>query len=59
MISWFEVHVDLIGPQNIKVNNEEMQFLALTCLEPVFNLFEIASVKFKDFDEVTHVFKNS
>jgi hypothetical protein len=38
---WHEVHIDSIGPWKIKLNGQQMEFRALTCIEPVTNLLEI------------------
>ena len=35
-----EVHVDLIGPWKVIVNNTKIIFDALTCIDPVTNLAE-------------------
>jgi len=41
--SWHNVHVDSIGPWTIQVSGKDVQFRALTMLEPVTNLIEIVS----------------
>ena len=41
ILPWYEVHVDFIGPWNVKVNEHDMCFNALTCIDPVTNLIEI------------------
>jgi hypothetical protein len=39
-VSWEQVHLDLISPLNIKVKGHKkpVQFIALTCIDPVLNL---------------------
>ena len=39
---WHEVHVDSIGNWSIKVNGHKLDFSALTAIDPVTNLLEIA-----------------
>jgi len=63
MMSWQEVHVDLIGPWKVKVNpgnpNEsEIEFLALTCIDPVTNVVEMVCVDNKSSAHVAQQFKN-
>lgn len=39
--SWQEVHVNLIGPWQFKIKENEVTFHALTCIDLVMSLFEI------------------
>ena len=41
---WREVAVDTIGPWTLKIGNEEIQFSALTMIDTVTNLVELAQV---------------
>ena len=41
---WDEVAVDLIGPWKLEVNGQEVEFNALTCIDPVTNLAELIRV---------------
>ena len=45
ILPWHEVHIDFIGPWTIRVNNQDMVFNALTCIDPVTNLVEIVRLK--------------
>jgi hypothetical protein len=38
---WEEVHIDLIGPWMVEVAGQQVEFLALTCIDPVTNLTEL------------------
>ena len=57
MTPWSEVMVDLIGPWKIKVNNEDIYFSALTCIDPVTNLVEIIRIENKTADHVSRKFE--
>ena len=50
---WSEVMVDLIGPWKIKVNNEDIYFSTLTCIDPVTNLVEIIRIENKTADHIS------
>eukprot|EP00804_Cyclotella_cryptica_P019353 CCRYP_006199-RA/>CCRYP_006199-RA protein AED:0.31 eAED:0.37 QI:0/0/0/1/0/0/4/0/415 len=39
--SWEEVAIDLIGPWEVKVNSQKVEFNALTCIDTVSNLVEL------------------
>ena len=58
LIPWHSVLVDLIGPWKIKVNGIELVFNALTCIDPVTNLAELASIESKTAEHVANVFQN-
>jgi hypothetical protein len=53
-------HVYLIGPWNIKVKGHKkpVQFIALTCIDPVLNLLEVGTVKDKTSEQVTKTFEH-
>ena len=42
---WDEVHVDMIGPWKVIVNNFEYQFRAITCIVSIINMPEIIPVE--------------
>ena len=44
---WEEVHVDLVGPWKVQVDNTELEFKALTCIDPVTNLTELIRINNK------------
>ena len=61
LIPWETVHVDLIGPYTVKVNQEqpgqiikevELQLTCMTFLDPATGWFEIAEVPYFDIDDV-------
>jgi hypothetical protein len=58
-VPWEQVHMDLIGPWNIKVKGHKkpLQFIALTCIDPVLNLLEVGTVKDKMSEQVTKTFE--
>ncbi|CAJ1962561.1 unnamed protein product [Cylindrotheca closterium] len=58
LVPWFSVALDLIGPWKIKVNGIEIEFNALTCIDPVTNLTELAHIENKPSAHVTNVFEN-
>ena len=47
LMPWEEVHVDLIGPWKVTVNNREFEFMALTCIDPITNLPELIRIEDK------------
>ena len=53
---WTEVHCDQIGPWNYTVNGLQVAVRALTMVDPVTNLVEIAQVKSTKCDENTRAF---
>eukprot|EP00957_Ditylum_brightwellii_P048779 3700580-Ditylum_brightwellii.AAC.1 len=55
---WSEVVVDLIGLWCIKVGGQEVDFYALTCIDPVTNLVEMIRLENKTAKHVTHQFEN-
>jgi Integrase zinc binding domain len=59
-VPWEQVHMDLIGPWNIMVKGHKkpVQFIALTCIDPVLNLLEVGTVKDKTSEQVTKTFEH-
>ena len=55
---WEEVHVDLIGPWTVPIRGREVEFNALTCIDPVTNLAEIARIDQKTARHVAQKFEN-
>eukprot|EP00957_Ditylum_brightwellii_P044318 3362572-Ditylum_brightwellii.AAC.1 len=55
---WDEVAVDLIGPWRMQVNGQEVEFNALTCIDPVTNLVEMIRLDNKMSEHVAHQFEN-
>ena len=58
LIPWNEVAVDLIGPWGVKIQNEEVEFNALTCIDPVTNLVEIIRINNRTAIHVAQQFEN-
>ena len=56
---WSEVHVDSIGPWRVKVNRQELVFSALTIIDPVTNLVEIAHQNNKQSATSAHLFETA
>ena len=42
---WSELMVDLIGPWKMKVQDQDVYFDAITCIDPVTNLTELIRIK--------------
>ena len=59
LFPWHDVHIDTTGPWSIKVNGIDSTYQALTSIDPVYNLLEIAHVKDKTSEEAAHVFNNT
>ena len=59
LFPWHDVHIDTTGPWSIKVNAIDSTYQALTCIDPVYNLLEIAHIKDKTSEEAAHVFNNT
>eukprot|EP00957_Ditylum_brightwellii_P044319 3362573-Ditylum_brightwellii.AAC.1 len=55
---WDEVAVDLIGPWRMQVNGQEVEFNALTCIDPVTNLVEMIRLDNKTSGHVARQFEN-
>ena len=47
-----EVHIDLISPWKVTVSEQEIEVLALTCIEPVTNLVELIRINNKTAEHV-------
>jgi hypothetical protein len=59
ILPWSEVHIDFIGPWKVKVNNQVMEFNALTCIDPVTNLTEIVRLQGnKTAENASRLFEN-
>ena len=59
LFPWNDVHVDTTGPSSIKVNGIDSTYQALTCIDPVYNLLEIACIKDKTSEGAARVFNNT
>jgi hypothetical protein len=47
LLPWNEVAVDLIGPWKISTDGQELEFNALTCIDPVTDLVELTRTQNK------------
>jgi hypothetical protein len=54
---WEEVCIDLIGPWEVQIGSEKIEFNALTCIDPVTNLTELIQVRNKTCGHVTSKFE--
>jgi transposase InsO family protein len=59
LLPWNEVAVDLIGPWRISINGQELEFNALTCIDPVTNLVELVRIQNKTAAHVGMIFENT
>jgi hypothetical protein len=55
---WNEVAIDLIGPWTLQVQDQQHQFRALTCIDPVTNLTELIRIESKESLHVSQLFAN-
>ena len=58
-VPWLEAHVDLIGPWQLKSQGVAAKFWAMTIVDPVTDLVEIARVNSTKSAENAHKFKNA
>ena len=58
LLPWETVPVNLIGPWKVKVNNVELKFHALTCIDPVSNVVEAIRISNKTSEHITEQFEN-
>ena len=58
MMPWDSVAVDLVGPWKINVNNQDLEFNALTCIDPVTNLVEMVRIDNKTSRHIADKFAN-
>jgi hypothetical protein len=58
LVPWYEVAVDLIGPWTLLVHGQEIEFNALTCIDPVSNLVEVQRIENKSATHVGMIFEN-
>ena len=58
LVLWFSVAVDLIGPWKSNARNIEIEFNALTCIDPVTNLVELIRINNKSSAHIAQQFEN-
>jgi hypothetical protein len=49
---WEEVTINLIGPWSVKVNGQQVEFNALTCIDKTLNLVKLIRI---DNDTAKHI----
>ena len=59
LLPWDEVAVDLIGPWKVEVQGQEIEFNALTSIDPVTNLVEMIRINNKTSHHISVQFENS
>ena len=59
MHPWREVAVDLIGPWQLQIANQDFEFSALTMIDMVTNLAEVVRIENKTSDHVAMQFENT
>ncbi len=59
MAPWYEIHIDLIGPWKITVQGIDLSFSALTIIDPLTNLVEIARIANKSAQHVGMQLENT
>jgi transposase InsO family protein len=59
VVPWETVCVDLIGPWHIKIPTHELEFWALTCIDPVTNLTELIRIENKTSEHIAQQFRNA
>jgi transposase InsO family protein len=55
---WQENHIDLIGPWKVKINGIDVEFLALTVIDPVTNIVELVRINNKTSEQVAQQYAN-
>ena len=56
---WEEVAIDLIGPWKVKVNDRQVEFDILTCIDTASNLVELIRVDNKTAEHIRDKFTQS
>jgi hypothetical protein len=56
---WEEVAIDLIGPWKVKVNGQQVEFNALTCIDTASNLVELILIDNKTAKHIHDKFTQS
>ena len=58
LLPWETVAVDLIGPWKVKINQINLEFHALTCIDPVSNVVEAIRIRNKTSEHIAEQFRN-
>ncbi len=56
---WEEVAINLIGPWKVKVNGQQVEFNALTCIDTASNLVKLIRVDYKTAKHIRDKFTQS
>jgi hypothetical protein len=56
---WEEVTINLIGPRKVKVNGQQVEFIALTCIDTASNLVKLICVDNKTAKHIYDKFTQS
>jgi hypothetical protein len=56
---WEEVAINLIGPWKVKVNGQQVEFNALTCIDTALNLVELIRIHNKTAKHIHDKFTQS
>jgi hypothetical protein len=56
---WEEVAIDLIGPWKVKVNGQQVEFNALTCIDTASNLVKLIRIDNKTAEHICDKFTQS
>jgi hypothetical protein len=56
---WEEVAINLIGPWKVKVNGQQVEFNALTCIDTASNLVELIRIDNKTANHICEKFTQS
>jgi hypothetical protein len=59
LLPWNKVAADLIRPWKISTDGQELEFKALTCIDPITNLVELAGTQNKTAAHVGMIFENN
>lgn len=58
LVPWNEVMVDLISRWKVNIQDQELFFNALTCIDPITNLVEIIRIDNKTSEHISRQFEN-
>jgi hypothetical protein len=56
---WEEVAINLIGPWKVKVNSQQVEFNALTCIDTTLNLVKLICIENKTAEHIRDHFTQS
>jgi hypothetical protein len=59
IVPWKEVAINLIGPWKVKVNDQQVEFNALTCIDTASNLVKLIHIDKKTAKQIRDKFTES